>query len=743
MRFFDRSLPLFAGALLTAACTLGGKALPPAGTQSLPINAASTSTWQNFSMPPMTVPFMLDFDAIPSANGINALTSIASGAASNSDNGAVVLRFTAGGAIDASNGAGFGALQAVPYAGGTSYHFRVSVDPAAHTYSAIVTPDGDVDHILASGFAFASSEAGASSLDDIGIEASAGSHAVSNVRLTLPIGTQGGPGPDAGQPAPPAPASNLTAQSASSSSVQLQWSESSSGVTGFTIQRRATHGSAGFAPVGQVAGTVTQYLDTGLTTWWQYDYQIVAFNSAGAAAPSNTVTVQVLAVADGGTSGPVISSFGASPSSISSGQSATLQWSVSGATRLTIDQGVGDVSSLSSATVSPAQTTTYALTASDASGQTATATATVSVSAGGFRATLDCASSTQPAICQYVSQAAVPLSPPAAISSACQNVVNPVAVNPGNFTSVLANIQAGQTAVFAPGTYQGSAQLFSGVNYCGQPGDPSQVVIQASGFAFYGPSGGSLSNVVIEGLTLDGGGIKFDNYSNVFIQNNVLQNIRGNAVGASIWVPTAQGLTIARNKFINTDAIAAWTLADAVIADNSFSRCDEGFALAPGVTTPSTNVRVARNVFVEGHRIMIELQNSDTGLLVEDNAIVFPLNGGYPDTYGMGISMATPAAQTPILRNNWLFGPVGNYQTLGVLALELAGTNAQISGNVLQFWNAGTSISYNGPTMSLTQNSYCDLIAFLTQDGGFNGWPGTNSGNVCAKGSNGYAMRAP
>jgi hypothetical protein len=123
--------------------------------------------------------------------------------------------------------------------------------------------------------------------------------------------------------------------------------------------------------------------------------------------------------------------------------------------------------------------------------------------------------------------------------------------------------------------------------------------------------------------------------------------------------------------------------------------------------------------------------------------IVFPLNGGYPDTYGMGISLATPGATGPIVRNNWLFGPVGNYKTLGVLALELAGVNVQVAGNVMQFWNSGTSISYDGPSMALTNNSYCDLIAFLTQDGGFNGWPTVLTGNSCVKGPSGYAAPVP
>lgn len=79
---------------------------------------------------------------------------------------------------------------------------------------------------------------------------------------------------------------------------------------------------------------------------------------------------------------PVITAFAASPSAITAGESATLQWSVTGdePMALSITPGVGGVSGQSSATVSPAATTTYTLTASNEAGA-ATATTTVSVSA--------------------------------------------------------------------------------------------------------------------------------------------------------------------------------------------------------------------------------------------------------------------------------------------------------------------------------------------------------------------------
>jgi chitodextrinase len=83
----------------------------------------------------------------------------------------------------------------------------------------------------------------------------------------------------------------------------------------------------------------------------------------------------------GNTQGPVISSFTATPTTTAPGIPVTLAWSVSGATSVSIDNGVGDVTSRSSVAVSPAQTTTYTLTATGSSGSTS-AVVQVTVSSG-------------------------------------------------------------------------------------------------------------------------------------------------------------------------------------------------------------------------------------------------------------------------------------------------------------------------------------------------------------------------
>src|SRR5215475_11430390 len=65
---------------------------------------------------------------------------------------------------------------------------------------------------------------------------------------------------------------------------------------------------------------------------------------------------------------PVISSFTAAPSSITSGQSSVLSWSVTGATGLRLDPGNVDVTGQTSKSVAPSATTTYILTATNSAG---------------------------------------------------------------------------------------------------------------------------------------------------------------------------------------------------------------------------------------------------------------------------------------------------------------------------------------------------------------------------------------
>lgn len=102
-------------------------------------------------------------------------------------------------------------------------------------------------------------------------------------------------------------------------------------------------------------------------------YTLTATNGAGSATCS--VGVQVVA----GTA-PRIIQFSASPLSIASGGTSTLNWQVENATSVSIAPGIGTVSLVGDRAVTPTQTTTYTLTATNNFGSV-TATAVVTVTA--------------------------------------------------------------------------------------------------------------------------------------------------------------------------------------------------------------------------------------------------------------------------------------------------------------------------------------------------------------------------
>jgi hypothetical protein len=82
-----------------------------------------------------------------------------------------------------------------------------------------------------------------------------------------------------------------------------------------------------------------------------------------------------------GSSAPVAptATLTASPASVPVGGSATLAWSTTNASSVTINQGIGAVAAAGTRVVSPTATTTYTVTALNASGQATTATATITV----------------------------------------------------------------------------------------------------------------------------------------------------------------------------------------------------------------------------------------------------------------------------------------------------------------------------------------------------------------------------
>jgi phospholipase C len=117
--------------------------------------------------------------------------------------------------------------------------------------------------------------------------------------------------------------------------------------------------------IGVVAASGTMAVTPSSTT----EYTLTATSVNGTTTSAATVTVHA---------NPPTAKLTAAPTTITIGNSATLTWSTTNATSVSIDNGIGTVAASGSTTVKPTATTTYTLTATGVGG-TVTATATVTV----------------------------------------------------------------------------------------------------------------------------------------------------------------------------------------------------------------------------------------------------------------------------------------------------------------------------------------------------------------------------
>jgi len=121
--------------------------------------------------------------------------------------------------------------------------------------------------------------------------------------------------------------------------------------------------------VGNVPVNGSQSVSPAATT----TYTLTATGADGVTSVTASVTITV-----GGGAVPTVLSFTASPTVIAAGGQASLCWNVTNATTVSIAPGVGTVNPVACANVTPAATTTYVLTATNAVGPTqASVTVTV------------------------------------------------------------------------------------------------------------------------------------------------------------------------------------------------------------------------------------------------------------------------------------------------------------------------------------------------------------------------------
>ena len=184
-----RSLALIGAAVAFVACADESPVGPSPSDSIAPLAAAATvcqtaaSSWSNAGITTQAGTFTLRFDATPAGGAIDGVIGLSAGAAHGYTDLGPIIRFSAGGRLDARNGGAYAAARVIGYSAGVTYHVRLVVDVKAHTYSAYVAAGTGSEQAVGTGYAFRTEQNKASSLANLGAIASAGSVSICNAAL--------------------------------------------------------------------------------------------------------------------------------------------------------------------------------------------------------------------------------------------------------------------------------------------------------------------------------------------------------------------------------------------------------------------------------------------------------------------------------------------------------------------------------------------------------------------------------
>jgi hypothetical protein len=89
---------------------------------------------------------------------------------------------------------------------------------------------------------------------------------------------------------PPFAPMSLAATAASSTQINLNWTDSSANEDGFRVERCQGAGCANFVQIAQLAANAVTYADTTLAAGTAYTYRVRAYNNGGDSDYSNTAS---------------------------------------------------------------------------------------------------------------------------------------------------------------------------------------------------------------------------------------------------------------------------------------------------------------------------------------------------------------------------------------------------------------------------------------------------------------------
>jgi len=167
-----------AAATTGAACLDEPAATAPASTASTPLAAAQAlaacvttgGRWVNQPLTPQSGGFQIEIDATPSADGIDAVFGLSLREADEFEDVSAIVRFNPTGIIDVRDLSRYRADTVYAWVGGTTYHFRLTVNMMAviSEYTVEVRPAAGGEYVkIADRYWFRSEVLGVSYLNNI------------------------------------------------------------------------------------------------------------------------------------------------------------------------------------------------------------------------------------------------------------------------------------------------------------------------------------------------------------------------------------------------------------------------------------------------------------------------------------------------------------------------------------------------------------------------------------------------
>jgi hypothetical protein len=144
------------------------------------------SAWgEGAAFPTQSGTLRVEVDLTPSTSSNNSLFGISAAAAADYTGMAAIVGFMPSGQLQVRNGGAYAADIAVSYTAGATYHVRMDIDLASHTYTVFVTPPGGCETAIATHYAFRGEQAGVTSLGFWNVHSDVGALTACNVAVWL------------------------------------------------------------------------------------------------------------------------------------------------------------------------------------------------------------------------------------------------------------------------------------------------------------------------------------------------------------------------------------------------------------------------------------------------------------------------------------------------------------------------------------------------------------------------------